>query len=139
MKGMLKLNLNEDGDEDPTKNNQMVYKKVKSKEINNSRDTLTSKFIEDSIIKEEEEDEINITEIISYKEKQLSLLLESFENSYSKKSYQDLIKDIEEKEDLLYENSKMSFEIKIIKIKGLIKLLMVEYNNFLQSKNKNFH
>ena len=116
------------------KNN--LIPKFKSKEINNSRDTLTSKFIEDSIIKEEEKDEINITEIISYKEKQLSLLLESFENSYSKKSYQDLIKDIEEKEDLLYENSKMSFEIKIIKIKGLLKLLMVEYNNFLQSKNK---
>ena len=140
MKGILKLNLNEDEDEDLIKNNQMVNKKVKSKEINNSRDTLTSKIVEDSIIiKEEEEDEINITEIISYKEKQLSLLLESFENSYSKKSYQDLIKDIEEKEDLLYENSKMSFEIKIIKIKGLLKLLMVEYNNFLQSKNKNFH
>ena len=45
---------------------------------------------------------MNIFELISYKEKQLSLLLEAFENSYEKKSYRDLIKDIEEKEDLLY-------------------------------------
>ena len=33
----------------------------------------------------------------------------------------------------------MSFEIKILKLKGLLKILTEEYNIFLQSKNKHFH
>ena len=112
--------------------NKANNKKLNSKEIdNNSRYTLTSKSIEDSLIKEEEDKEPkDNNQNISYKEKQLSLLLDTFENTYSKKSYKDLIKDIEEKEDLLCQNSLMSFEIKILKLKGLLKLLMEEYNFF---------
>ena len=133
-------NVNQNADDNLKNLHQMGNQKINSKEMNYSKYTLTSKSIEDSWIKDGEgKNEMNIFELISYKEKQLSLLLEAFENSYEKKSYRDLIKDIEEKEDLLYENSKMSYEIKIIKIKGLLKLLMVEYNNFLQLKNKNFH
>ena len=59
--------------------------------------------------------------------------------SYSKKTYKDLIKDIEEKEDLLYPKSKMSFEIKMIKLQSLLKLLLEEYNNYLKARNKTFH
>ena len=55
--------------------------------------------------------------LTNHRERQLSILLEVYETSYSKKAYKDLIKDIEEKEDLLYQNSKRSFEIKIIKVK----------------------
>ena len=33
----------------------------------------------------------------------------------------------------------MSFKIKILKIKAFLKLLLEEYNNYLQDKNKNFH
>ena len=111
-----------------------------SKDFNDSRFTLTVKSKEDTIIKEEENKEKNnVTENLSYKEKQLSILLDVFITSYSKKTYQDLIKDIEEKEDLLYKNSLMTFEIKIIKIKSLLKILLEEYNEYLKTKNGSFH
>ena len=79
------------------------------------------------------------SEYNSYMEEQLTMLLEVFLTSYSKKTYADLIKDIEEKEDLLYSNSLMSFKILILKIKCLVKLLMKEYNNILQLRVHNFH
>ena len=121
-------------------NNKIVYKNLYIKEMNNSLDSLTSKSFQDSAIKEEEIDvNMNITEILNTKERQLSILLDSFETSYSQKLYNDLIKDIEEKEFLLYKNSFMSFQIKTIKIRGLLKLLKKEYNNLLQIKNKSFH
>ena len=105
-------------------------KKLSNKELHGSRYSLTIKSQEESIIEEEDNDDnVNIKEFISYKERQLSNLLNAFETSYSKKSYKDLIKDIEEKEDLLYQNSLMSFNIKVIKIKGLMKLLLEEYDN----------
>lgn len=72
-------------------------------------------------------------------EEQLSLLLEVFLTSYSKKTYADLIKDIEEKETLLYSNSILSFKILILKIKCLGKLMLKEYNNLLKLRVPNFH
>lgn len=75
----------------------------------------------------------------SYMEEQLSLLLEVFLTSYSKKTYADLIKDIEEKETLLYSNSILSFKILILKIKCLGKLMLKEYNNLLKLRVPNFH
>ena len=114
--------------------------KIENNEMNNSRYTLTSKSLEDSVIKGEEiDDDMNINSNSSYKEKQLAILLNAFEMSYSKKSYKDLIKDIEEKEILLYANSLISFKIKIIKIESLLKLIKEEYNNYLKVKNKSFH
>ena len=134
------LNQEKDGIHS-TLSNKVNNQKLESKEIdNNSKYTLTSKSFGDSLIKGEEDKENRDNEDnINYKEKQLSLLLDTFQNSFSKKSYRDLIKDIEEKEDLLSQNSLMSFEIKILKLKGLLKILTEEYNIFLQSKNKHFH
>ena len=134
------LNQEKDGIHS-TLSNKINNQKLESNEIdNNSKYTLTSKSIGDSLIKGEEDKENRDNEDnINYKEKQLSLLLDTFQNSFSKKSYRDLIKDIEEKEDLLSQNSLMSFEIKILKLKGLLKILTEEYNIFLQSKNKHFH
>ena len=134
------LNQEKDGIHS-TLSNKINNQKLESNEIdNNSKYTLTSKSIEDSLIKREEDKESKDNENnINFKEKQLSLLLDTFQNSFSKKSYRDLIKDIEEKEDLLSQNSLMSFEIKILKLKGLLKILTEEYNIFLQSKNKHFH
>ena len=108
--------------------------------MNSPRIKSTNKYFEDSIIKEEEIDtNINLAEKIICKEKQLSILFDSFNVSFLEKSYEDLIKNIEEKEFLLYRNSMMSFKIKILKIKGYLKLLMIEYNNYLQAKNKQFN
>ena len=126
--------------EDLTTSQKMENQSLNFKEGNNSRYTLTSKSSKDSLIKEEEiEGNENINVEINIKERQLSILLDAFVTSYSKKSYEELIKDIEENEDLLYTNSLLSFEIKVIKIKCLMKLLKEEYNNYLQSNNKTFH
>ena len=113
---------------------------IKNAEMNYSKNSITNGSYENSLIKEDEIDvDMNTNENNIYKERQLSILLNVFEKSYSKKFYKELIIDIEEKEDLLYPNSLLSFKIKNIKIKCLLKLLMNEYNNFLQMKNKTFH
>ena len=113
---------------------------IKKAEMNYSKNSITNGSYENSLIKEDEIDvDMNTNENNIYKERQLSILLNVFEKSYSKKFYKELMIDIEEKEDLLYPNSLLSFKIKNIKIKCLLKLLMNEYNNFLQMKNKTFH
>ena len=117
-------------------------KNFNTEKVNNSDNLVSNKFLENTTIKEEQIDidiNTNIIENLSFKEEQLSLLLDSFETSYSQKLYYDLIRDIEEKENLLYQNSLMSFKIKILKIKAFLKLLLEEYNNYLQDKNKTFH
>ena len=75
----------------------------------------------------------------AYMEKQLSLLLEVFLTTFEKKTYLELIKDIEEKEILLCQNSIMSFKIMILKVRCLIKILLEEYNHLLRFKNANYH
>ena len=135
----MNSNKNKEG-EYAISDNKVEFIYLDNKLMNSPRITLTNKSFEDSVIKEEEIDvNINITENLNLKEKQLSVLFDSLEVSYLEKSYEDLIKNIEEKEYLLYQNSLMSFKIKILKIKGCLKLLMIEYNNFLQAKNKTFH
>ena len=117
-------------------------KNLNTEKVNNSDNLISNKFLENTTIKEEQIDidiNTNIIENLSFKEEQLSLLVDSFETSYSQKLYYDLIRDIEEKENLLYQNSLMSFKIKILKIKAFLKLLLEEYNNYLQDKNKTFH
>ena len=106
------------------------------KKINNENNSINDNSkIEFSDIS----DKINENEDNSYMEKQLSLLLEVFTITYSKKTYKELIKEIEEKEILLYSNSIISFKIMVLKIKCLLKLLLLEYNNLLISKNINYH
>jgi len=97
MEHMLKSNENTDIDYLAIPN-KSGNKTLNSKDLNNSRYTLTSKPMEDSSGRiEENDDNTSNNENVSYKEKQLSLLLETFENFYSKKSFRDLIIDIEEK------------------------------------------
>ena len=117
-----------DNQEDKTDKEENDDKKTNSKD-NNSK----MNFSEISEKKTENDNEDN------YMEKQLSLLFDVFLTSYSKKTYTELIKDIEEKEILLYSNSIMSFKIMILKVKCLTKLLMVEYNNILTFKVLHFH
>ena len=127
----------------PSSNTQeAILSKIKiiidedQKKINNENNSIN----DDSKIEFSDiSDKINENEDNSYMEKQLSLLLEVFTITYSKKTYKELIKEIEEKEILLYSNSIISFKIMVLKIKCLLKLLLLEYNNLLISKNINYH
>ena len=101
---------------------------------NSSKSNISKINFSEISIKENEDPEQD-----NYMESQLALLYDIFLNSYLKKVFTDLIKDIEEKEILLYSNSIMSFKIMILKIKCLIKTLMIEYNNTLQLKGQHFN
>ena len=111
---------------------KIIQEEEDNKETNEENDNSNISFSDIS-------DKINENEDNNYLEKQLSLILEVLLTTYSKKTYPELIKDIEEKEILLYPNSLISFKIMILKVKCLIKLLMVEYNNLLKFKTTNFH
>ena len=138
MENNTNINIYAINDNLPT-DNRDDDKKVDIKENINTRYSLKSKSEEDSMINvEKKDDNIKVTENISYKENELSSLLEGYETSFEKKSYKELVKGIEEKENLLFHHSKISFEIKIIKLKSLLKLLLEEYDIFLQSRNKSF-
>ena len=138
MKNSMDLNIKANSNDLPL-DEDAKEKREDIKEDNNSRYSLKSNSLENSLMNiEEKDDNIKVTENISYKENELSSLLEGYETSFSKKLYKELVKDIEEKENLLFQHSLVSFEIKIIKLKSLLKLLLEEYDMFLQSRSKSF-
>ena len=131
------------GNSDIPLNNEIILPK-----LNSNKERNENKKINDERSLNESDSKINFSELSeienkgvkdNYMENQLSLLFDVFLTSYSKKAYTDLIKDIEEKEILLYCNSRMSFEILILKVKCYLKLLLKEYNKVLQLKAYNFH
>ena len=122
------------GSTDTSFSHKIIFPFIK---INNQE--LESKEINNDKKSPEKENEGENGKEDIYMEKQLSLLLEVFLTSYSKRTYSDLIKDIQEKETLLYTKSIMSFKILTLKIKCFLKLLLTEYNNILTLKTHNFH
>ena len=65
---------------------------IKIKEMNNSNNSITNESYTNSVIKEEEIDVyMNINENNIDKDRKLSILLNVFETSYSKKFYKELI------------------------------------------------
>ena len=67
-------------------------------------------------------------------ERKFQYLYEKFESKFQKKTYDDLIKDIESIENILSHRSLISFNIIIIKIKCLMKILLQEYEKLLKQK-----
>jgi len=128
-----KINIIKEEVDKENKENKENKEENGDKKSNSKDNASKMNFSEISEKESENENEDN------YMEKQLSLLFDVFLTSYSKKTYTELIKDIEEKEILLYSNSIMSFKIMILKVKCLTKLLMVEYNNILTFKVQHFH
>ena len=128
-----KINIIKEEVDKENKENKEDKEENDDKKSNSKGNGSKMNFSEISEKESENENEDN------YMEKQLSLLFDVFLTSYSKKTYSELIKDIEEKEILLYSNSIMSFKIMILKVKCLTKLLMVEYNNILTFKVQHFH
>ena len=115
---------------------EVIKEEEENKEMNedNTSNNENSKINFSNISENQTENEDD-----SYMEKQLSLLLEVFATTYEKKTYPELIKDIEEKEILLCSKSIMSFKIMIIKVKCLMKVLLNEYDNLLKFANNNYH
>ena len=85
MKNNMDLNIKGNNDYLPLDENS-DNKRRDIEDDNNSRYSLNSKSEENSILNiEEKDDNIKVTETISYKEKELSSLLEGYETSFGKK------------------------------------------------------
>ena len=72
------------------------------------------------------------------REKQLTILNEKFTRLYEseKKIYENIIKEIDVEKDLIYKGSLMSFNLLILKIKCLMKLLKEKFQKNLKSKDQ---
>ena len=83
---------------------------------------------------------INISESQSvddpeYLEQQLSLFYENLMVLYKKKLFSNILQEFDGKEELLYKGSRMSFNIFILKIKCLMKLLKTRFEEVLKIKH----
>ena len=81
---------------------------------------------------------INLNDSIDdpeYLEQQLALIYENLLLLYFKKLYTNILQEIDGKEEILFKDSIMSFNIYMIKIKTHIKYLKTRFNEFLSANN----
>ena len=124
-----------------------VSRKVSfSNEKESLRNNLIQKnnyFISNFLDEEKEEDNNSIDEQLNQqREKQLELLNEKFTRLYNSKDkiYENIIKEIDVEKNLVYKGSLMSFNLIILKIKCLMKLLKEKLEYVLKSKDqKNYY
>jgi len=113
-----------------------------SNERENLRNNLVQKnndFISDFLDEEKEDDNNSIDEQLNQqREKQLELLNEKFTRLYNSKDkiYENIIKEIDVEKNLVYKGSLMSFNLIILKIKCLMKLLKEKLEYVLKSKEQ---
>ena len=114
-----------------------------NKNVNENEEQLNKKNSNNLLSFEENEEENSIKDIEENeeeKEKKLEFLYHKYINSYKKKRYENIIKDIGYKQNLFFKGSPMSFNIFLLKIKCLLKNLKSEYMQLISLKNekKNF-
>ena len=113
-----------------------------SNERENLRNNLVQKnndFISDFLDEEKKDDNNSIDEQLNQqREKQLELLNEKFTRLYNSKDkiYENIIKEIDVEKNLVYKGSLMSFNLIILKIKCLMKLLKEKLEYVLKSKEQ---
>ena len=113
-----------------------------SNDRENLRNNLVQKnndFISDFLDEEKEDDNNSIDEQLNQqREKQLELLNEKFTRLYNSKDkiYENIIKEIDVEKNLVYKGSLMSFNLIILKIKCLMKLLKEKLEYVLKSKEQ---
>ena len=85
-----------------------------------------------------EEDKFQDEKFNESREKQLQILNEKFTRLYDSedKIYENIIKEIDVEKDLIYKGSIMSFNLLILKIKCLMKLLKEKFEKNLNSKEQ---
>lgn len=147
-----------------SENNQDLYTTPRMNRLDNQKNEISNSniklhFINDNenFEENEEEDEdynnylfgieedenalnnINRGDDETEKEKQLEYLYHKYVNSYRKKKYANIIKDVGNKKYLICSNSPMSFNIFLLKIRCLLKFLKKDYikmsSNSFEKKN----
>ena len=136
---MISLNIKDENlkqeiktNEFPFKSNDRIKRNNKIKKQNSIKDDSIILIENVDIDIELDEDNKMNKELKS----SLVYLLNGFLEQYQKKAYVELIKEIEEKEELLYSDSIETFNIYILKIKSMIKLMIKEYYDAIKKKNK---
>ena len=116
-----------------TPNNKIFPYRMRNRENNKKNITNFSKLADSN--KNMNLSDSQSSDDLEHLEEQLSLFYENLILLYKKKLYTNIIQEFEGKEDLLYKNSKMSFNIYILKIKCLFKLLKSRFEDILKIKN----
>ena len=127
-------------------------KKLTSKKVSFSNEKESQKnnlgkksnhLIRNFYYNENEEENNSIDEELNQqREKQLGLLIEKFTRLYNSKEnvYENIIKEIDVENNLVYKGSIFSFDLLILKIKCLIKLLKEKFDYILNLKEqKNYY
>jgi len=114
------------------KNNSSIYMSNKASRDYSRSETIKKynpeiPFIEGFIVKENQ-DQLN-------SEQALTNFYEYALDSYKKKLYDNLLKELEMNKNLMYIGTKESFNIVIIKIKCLMKLMVEKYENDMNEIN----
>ena len=114
------------------KNNSSIYMSNKASRDYSRSETIKKynpeiPFIEGFIVKENQ-DQLN-------SEQALTNFYEYALDSYKKKLYDNLLKELEMNKNLMYIGTKESFNIVIIKIKCLMKLMIEKYENDMNEIN----
>ena len=112
----------------------------KSKDTNIKKNNILNLSKEDSIIFVENVDIEMLTINEENKKKEelkisLEHLYDGFLEKYKKKEYSELITEVEAKEELFYVNSIESFNIYILKIKSIIRLMINNYYKAIIKEN----
>lgn len=124
----IKLNfISEDNENENDKDNDL------NKSPLNNNILLFDKDDDDNSINTIEEGNKNEEE----KERKLKYLYHKYINSYKKQKYINIIQDIANKNNLLYINSPTSFNIFLLKIRCLLKILKDEYLKLISYKDEN--
>ena len=123
------LSLKEDQNEEQSNQNKS---NDNEKEDENDNNLLTFDKEDDENSMDNIEEDKNEEE----KEKKLDFLYHKYINSYKKKKYDDIIKDIANKKNIFNKKSPMSFNIYLLKLKCLLKGLKKEFIELIQLKNE---
>ena len=136
-------NIKLDFEKDANNNSNSLPSKEEQDEEQSSQNKSNDKEKEDdnnSLTFDKEDDENSMDNIEEdknekEKEKKLDFLYHKYINSYRKKKYDDIIKDISNKKNLFNKKSPMSFNIFLLKLKCLLKGLKNEFIELIQLKN----
>ena len=127
----IHLNFITEDNDKPNKNNKS--RNILNLSSNGSNTPLFDKDEEQGLMNIIEEGNKNEEE----KEKSLQYLYHKYMNSYKKRKYGNIVKDINNKNDLLYNSSLTSFNIFILKIRCQLKILKEEFLKMTKFEENN--
>ena len=128
----------------PSRSFQKKISKINKQDKNNTKTSFNPNYVSNfqKILDEEnEENNSDISQDTAYnenREKELEILNAKYSKLYNSKEkiYANIIKEIDVEKKLFFKGSIMSFNLLILKIKCLMKLLKEKFDDFLHKKDE---